>query len=355
MKLSVKPKSDCFFDVAALGEVMLRLDPGEGRIKTSNTFTAYEGGGEYNVAQGLAKCFGMKSAVITALADNEIGRLIERLILADAVDTSLIKWMPYDGIGRSVRNGINFTERGLGVRKALGVSDRANSAASAICADDIDFDRIFGQLGVRWLHTGGIFAALSENSLATLIACIKKAREYGTIVSYDLNYRASLWNQFGGEERARQVAESILPYVDVLIGNDIEYPLCLGETLEKKCDAYASARVLERVNEKYPNLKLSCAIYLTSGTYTISAVCRAEGKNTFSPELSSEQILDRVGAGDAYAAGFIYGLIQGESAEKSMLYGACHSMLSLTTPGDTSAASLSEVEALMRGSDSFMR
>ena len=167
MQLELKRPEDCMFDEISLGEIMLRLDPGAGRIKNSRSFTAWEGGGEYNVARGLRRCFGLRTAVITALADNEVGRLIEDFILQGGVDTSFIKWMSYDGIGRNVRNGLNFTERGYGIRGAVGVSDRGNTAASQLRAEDVDWDYIFGKLGVRWLHTGGIFAALSETSAET--------------------------------------------------------------------------------------------------------------------------------------------------------------------------------------------
>ena len=179
MNLNLRPKEECTFDEISLGEIMLRLDPGEGRIKTARSFRAWEGGGEYNVARGLRRCFGLRTSVVTAFAENEVGYLMEDLILQGGVDTSLIKWVPYDGIGRNVRNGINFTERGFGIRGAVGASDRGNTAASQIKPGDIDWDYIFGTLGVRWLHTGGIYAALSEDSANTVIEAVKKAREKG--------------------------------------------------------------------------------------------------------------------------------------------------------------------------------
>ena len=169
MDLNLRAKQDCLFDEISLGEVMLRLDPGDGRIKTARTFRAWEGGGEYNVARGLRRCFGLHTAVVTALADNEVGRLIEDFILQGGGDTSLIEWKPCDGIGRSVRNGLNFTERGFGLRGAVGVSDRGHTAASQLKPGDIDWDFIFGRLGARWLHTGGIFAALSETTAQAVL------------------------------------------------------------------------------------------------------------------------------------------------------------------------------------------
>ena len=169
MNLNVKDAASCKYDMISLGEIMLRLDPGEGRIKTARSFRAWEGGGEYNVARGLRRCFGMRTAAVTALADNEVGRLVEDFMLEGGVDTSLIKWVPYDGIGRTVRNGLNFTERGFGIRGALGVSDRGNTAVSKLKPGDIDWEHIFGELGVRWFHTGGIFAALSETTAEVVI------------------------------------------------------------------------------------------------------------------------------------------------------------------------------------------
>ena len=180
---------------------MLRLDPGEGRIRTAREFRVWEGGGEYNVARGLARCFGLRTAVVTALVDNEVGRLVEGLVLAGGVDPSWITWVADDGIGRDVRNGLNFTERGFGVRGAKGVSDRGRSAASQLRPGDTDWEHLFGTLGVRWFHTGGIFAGLSAGTADVVIAAMEAARRHGTVVSYDLNYRPSLWASVGGAAR----------------------------------------------------------------------------------------------------------------------------------------------------------
>ena len=217
MKLNLKPKSECKYDAVSLGEVMLRLDPGEGRIRTARTFRAWEGGGEYNVIRGLRKCFGMKTGVITAFADNEVGKLMEDFICQGGVDTALIKWMDTDGIGRVCRNGINFTERGFGIRGAVGCSDRANTAISKATSKDFDFNYIFGTLGVRWFHTGGIYAAISEQTSETVLEAIKTAKKYGTIVSYDLNYRPSMWSAIGGQAKAQEINKEIAKYVDVMI------------------------------------------------------------------------------------------------------------------------------------------
>ncbi len=358
MNLNLRPKEKCAFDEISLGEIMLRLDPGEGRIKTARSFKAWEGGGEYNVARGLRRCFGLKTGVITAFAENEIGYLMEDLILQGGVDTSLIKWVPYDGIGRTVRNGINFTERGFGIRGAVGTSDRGNTAASQLKPEDIDWDYIFGALGVRWLHTGGIFAALSETSAQTVIAAVKKAKEYGTVVSYDLNYRPSLWKDIGGQKKAQEVNREIAKYVDVMIGNEEDFTASLGfevegndaELKELNLDGYY--KMIETVTKAYPNFKVIATTLRTVKTATVNdwkAICWADGKIYNSIEFPGLEILDRVGGGDSFASGLIYGLMTYQDAQKAVNYGVAHGALAMTTPGDTSMASLKEVEAKVNG------
>jgi len=230
--LNIKPAADCKYDLLSLGEVMLRLDPGEGRIHTNRFFRAWEGGGEYNVARGLRRCFGLRSAIVTALADHSVGRLVEDLILQGGVDSAFIKWTPYDGIGRTVRNGLNFTERGFGICGDLGVSDRGHTAVAQLKQGDIDWEHIFGELGVRWLHTGGIFAALSESASQVAEEAMIAARKHGTIVSYDLNYRPSLWKDLGGKDKAQEVNRRLAQYVDVMIGNEEDFTACLGFEVE---------------------------------------------------------------------------------------------------------------------------
>src|SRR5687768_6281996 len=196
-ELVVKSKDSCRWDLVSLGEVMLRLDPGEGRVATTRGFKAWEGGGEYNVARGLKRCFGLDTAVVTAFADNPIGRLVQDLIFQGGVDQSHVRWVKHDGIGRTVRNGLNFTERGFGVRGAVGCSDRGNTAVSQLKPGDIDWDRVFGHDGARWFHTGGIFAALSETTPLVAREAMEAAKRHGVIISYDLNYRESLWKGIG--------------------------------------------------------------------------------------------------------------------------------------------------------------
>jgi 2-dehydro-3-deoxygluconokinase len=358
VNLNVKPKESCKYDSISLGEVRLRFDPGEGRIKNARQFRVWEGGGEYNVSRGLKKCFGMDVAVVTAFADNEVGRLVEDFIMQGGVDTSLIKWVPYDGIGRNVRNGLNFTERGFGVRGAVGVSDRANTAVSQLKKGDIDWDYIFGKLGSRWLHTGGIFAALSESTTEVVLEAVQAAKKYGTIVSYDLNYRPSLWKSIGGQAKAQAVNREIAKYIDVMIGNEEDFTACLGFEVEgnaanlKELNLDGYAKMIATAVKTYPNFKVVATTLRGVKTATVndwSAMCWANGKIYKAKDYPALEIMDRVGGGDSFASGLVYGLITTGDPEKAVNYGAAHGALAMTTPGDTSMASRKEVEKLMGG------
>ncbi|WP_136192603.1 sugar kinase [Actinomyces procaprae] len=356
--VTLRPAEECRYDVVSLGEVMLRLDPGEGRVRTARRFEAWEGGGEYNVARGLSRCFGLRAGVVTALADNEVGHLIEGMILAGGVDP-MITWAPYDGIGRTVRNGLNFTERGFGVRGAVGVSDRGNTAIAQLRADDVDFEYLFGTLGVRWLHTGGIFAALSESAAEVAQAAMSAARRHGTIVSYDLNYRPSLWKGIGGIERAQEVNRRLARLVDVMIGNEEDFTASLGYEVEgvdaglSKLDTTAFERMIERVTADFDNFKVAATTLRQVRTATVNdwsaiAWSRQDGfvRSTQRPGL---EILDRVGGGDSFASGLIYGLIDTGDLATAVEYGAAHGALAMTTPGDTSMATKAEVLRLAAG------
>jgi 2-dehydro-3-deoxygluconokinase len=351
--LTVRPADGCRYDQISLGEVMLRLDPGEGRVRTARRFDVWEGGGEYNVARGLRRCFGLRTAVVTAFAQNDIGYLLEDLILQGGVDTSLIRWLPCDGIGRSVRNGLNFTERGFGVRGALGVSDRARTAASQMRPGDIDWDGLFSQ-GVRWFHTGGIFAALGETTAPLIIEGLTAAKKHGTVTSYDLNYRPSLWKGIGGKSKAVEVNREIVKHVDVCLGNEEDFSACLGYETGglDALDAGTYREMTEAVSRDYPNISVIAATLRTVKTASLndwSALCRAGGKTYTGMELNDMMILDRVGGGDSFASGLIYGLMTGKDIQTALDLGVAHGALAMTTPGDTSAARQAEVEALMRG------
>ncbi len=357
MNINLRPSDECMYDQISMGEIMLRLDPGEGRIRTTRNFRAWEGGGEYNVARGLRKCFNMKTAVITAFADNEVGALLTDFVCQGGVDTSLIKYLPYDGIGRNCRNGINFTERGFGVRGAVGCSDRANSAISKMRPEDFDFDYIFGTLGARWFHTGGIYAALSEQSAETVVAAIKTAKKYGTIVSYDLNYRPSQWKEIGGKQKAQEVNKEIAKYVDVMIGNEEDFTACLGFEIEgndglKTLNLDGYKAMMAKASAEYPNFKAIATTLREVVTATVnhwSALCYADGEVHKASQYDNLEILDRVGGGDSFASGLIYGLMTTDDPKQAVNYGAAHGALAMTTAGDTTMASLKEVEKLMSG------
>jgi 2-dehydro-3-deoxygluconokinase len=330
------------FDLVALGEVMLRLDPGEGRVRTARSFTVWEGGGEYNVARALRKCFGLRTAIVTALADNEVGRLVEDLMLAGGVDTSFVHWVPYDGIGREVRNGLNFVERGFGVRPPLGVSDRGHTAVAGLRPSDVDWDALFAG-GVRWLHTGGILAGLSDTTPDLIEAAIDAAHRHGATVSYDLNYRASLWQGRGGRERAQEVNRRLLSGVDVLFGVPTDAPVTAATFPE---------RVKELVKE-FPNLRVVATTLRRVHTTTVhdwGAVAWRDGEIAESRLREGLAVLDRIGGGDGFASGFIYGLLTGLELGSAVEYGVAHGALAMTTPGDTSMATLAEVAALATAS-----
>ena len=358
MSLSIKPRSECAFDQISLGEVMLRLDPGEGRIRTARQFTSWEGGGEYNTSRGLRKCFGYKTAVVTAFVDNEIGHLIEDFIMQGGVATDFIQWRADDGIGRKVRNGLNFTERGFGVRGAVGNPDRGNTAASQLKPGDVDWDHIFGALGVRWFHTGGIFAALSETTAALTVEAVKAAHRHGTIVSYDLNYRPSLWKTIGGLDKAREVNREIARYVDVMIGNEEDFTASLGFEVEgvdsniSEIETDAFQRMIETAVREFPNFKVAATTLRRVITATVNdwaAILWHAGEFHESHKYTALEILDRVGGGDSFASGLQFGFMEFNDAQKAVEYGAAHGALASTTPGDTSMATRKEVEKQIGG------
>lgn len=356
--LSIKKAEGNRWDEISLGEVMLRLDPGEGRIQTSRQFIAWEGGGEYNVARGLRRCFGMHTAIVTAFADNPIGRLLEDFILQGGVDPSLIRWVPYDGIGRTVRNGLNFTERGFGVRAAVGCSDRGNTAISHSKPGDFDWESILGpRNGTRWLHTGGIFAALSPSTPEVAIEALDTARKYGTITSFDLNYRESLWKAIGGKSKAQEVNRQLVSKIDVLFGNEEDFAATLGIKLEgveedfNELPVASYEAMLRQVEQSYPNLRLVATTLRTAQTASRNAwgaMAIYKDEILFVPQREID-ILDRVGGGDSFASGLIYGMLTNKPPAWAVACGVAHGALAMTTPGDTSMATLAEVERVMQG------
>ncbi|MCE5273301.1 sugar kinase [bacterium] len=356
--IKIKSAESCKFDILSLGEIMLRLDPGDVRIRTTRAFRVWEGGGEYNVARGLRKCFGMRAAVVTSIPDSEVGHLLEDLILQGGVDMGYVKWVPYDGLGRSCRVGLNFTEAGFGCRAALGCSDRANSAASQLKPGDIDWEKIFGQDGVRWFHCGGIFAALGDSTGDFIIEAMECAKKHGTITSFDLNFRASLWQNHGGTEKAKQVNRRIAPLVDVMIGNEEDFTAAFGYEVPgvdkglSKLDPQGFKLMIGNVVKDFPNFK-GVATTLrnakTASTNDWGAILWMDGEFSEALQRPDLQIYDRVGGGDSFASGLIYGLMNGKTPAEAVNYGAAHGALAMTTPGDTTMATLKEVEKVMKG------
>jgi 2-dehydro-3-deoxygluconokinase len=357
-QLQLKDKTQCRWDIVSLGEVMLRLDPGDGRVHTTRSFQVWEGGGEYNVARGLKRCFGLDAALVSAFADNAVGRLIQDLIYQGGVDQTHVKWVKFDGVGRTVRNGLNFTERGFGVRAAAGCSDRGHTAVSQLKPGDIDWEQIFGTEGARWFHTGGIFCALSETTPAVAREAMEAAKKHGSIVSYDLNYRDSLWRSIGGRERAVAVNRELAPLVDVMIGNEEDFTAALGFDVEgldehqSKLEVENFRRMIEKAVTEFPNFNVVATTLRNAKTATINdwgAVCYANGELYQAPVRENLEIFDRVGGGDSFASGLGYGLLTGKGPQWAVECGAAHGALAMTTPGDTTMATLAEVERVMKG------
>ncbi len=355
--LVIRAPESCRWDCVSLGEVMLRLDPGDGRVHTTRTFHAWEGGGEYNVARGLKRCFGLRTAVVTALADNPVGRLVEDLMFQGGVEQR-VKWAKYDGVGRTVRNGLNFTERGFGVRAALGCSDRGHTAISQLRPGEIDWEEIFSRLGARWFHTGGIFCALSESTPLVAEEAMKAARAHGTLISYDLNYRDSLWKSIGGQAKAREVNRRLAPYIDVMLGNEEDFSAALGFEVEgvdehlSELDPANFKKMIDTVVAAYPNLRVVGTTLRNATTAAVNdwgAIAWADGAFYEAPTRERLEILDRVGGGDSFASGLIYGLLAARGPQFAVECGAAHGALAMTTPGDTSMVTRAEVERVMKG------
>jgi len=337
-------RSDCL----TLGEVMLRLDPGLERTRRSDNFKVWEGGGEYNVVQGLSSCYGHSTGVITALVDNEVGQLIASLIRRSGVDSRWIQWRDFDGIGRSARNGLYFMERGFGERGAKAVMDRGHTAISQLSAQDIDWQGLFAQAKPRWFHTGGVMAGLSECSPEVVKAAMRAAREVGAIVSYDLNYRESLWCQRGGREAAALCDAQILPYVDVLFGVD----KLIAPVTDLNIPVFADS--LRQMQQRFPNLKQlvsTMRIVHDASVNDWSGLSLVDGVITTGRAHHKLPILDRVGGGDAFAAGYIHGQLSAQSLQRSIDLAVAHGALVMSTTGDNSVLDKTEVYAYAQGAD----
>ncbi|PYR40055.1 MAG: sugar kinase [Acidobacteria bacterium] len=358
MPLDVPAKDGRRWDLVALGEVMLRFDPGETRMHTARTFQVWEGGGEYNVARGLKRCFGLDTALVSALADNPVGRLVQDLIFQGGVDQSHVVWRKYDGVGRECRNGLNFVERGFGIRAGVGCSDRGHTAVSQLGPGDVDWAGIFDREGAHWLHTGGIFCALSDTTPEVAREAMEAARRHGASVSFDLNYRESLWRAFGGHARAIVVNRSLVPLVDVLIGNEEDFSAALGFQVTGVSSQYADLDLdrfkgmIRQVVREFPHLRVVATTLRHAKSATVndwSAICWAGGDLFDATPRPNLEILDRIGGGDSFASGLIYGLMTGRGPQWAVECGAAHGALAMTTPGDTSMATLADVERVMQG------
>lgn len=340
----VKPVADCQWDVISLGEVMLRFDPENDRIHTTRNFRVWEGGGEYNVARNLSKVFRLNSAVVTALADNQVGRLVEDLMIQGGVDVSNVVWRQTDGLSRQVRNGFYFYERGFGLREPSGCSDRGNTAVSQLKPGDVNWKKIFNERGARWFHTGGIFAGLSGSTPDVAKEAMAAARESGAVVSYDLNYRASLWTTRGGLDAANSVNRELMALADVVFG--IEGFDAAFDKYNENIFRDAAAEVQSR----FPNLKFLATTLRgvrSASRHDLTAACFSDGKIFKSPDLAGVEVLDRVGSGDAFAAGIIYSILNGDDADTSLRRGLAAAALTMATIGDGSAATLAEINEAM--------
>jgi 2-dehydro-3-deoxygluconokinase len=357
MALTIKSKESFRWDLVALGEVMLRFDPGDGRIATTRKFDVYEGGGEYNVARGLKRCFGLDTAIVTALADDPVGRLIQDLMYQGGVDQSLVRWFEHDGVGRAARNGLNFTERGFGVRVALGSYDRGHTAVSQLKPGEVDWDDIFGKQGARWFHTGGIFCALSPTTPDVALEAMQAAKRHGVVVSYDLNYRPSLWKSLGGKKRAQEVNRRIAPYVNVMLGNEEDFSAALGYEVQgvdenfSEFDVSSFKPMIGQVVKDYPFSVVGTTLRKAKNASRNdwSAICYCDGQFYEAKHRDDLEIFDRVGGGDSFASGLIYGFLADNGPQWAVECGAAHGALAMTTPGDISMATLKEVLQLMKG------
>lgn len=356
-KLNIKSKTGCMWDAVSLGEVMLRLDPGDERVSTTRHFRVWEGGGEYNVARGLRRCFGMDTAIVTALAENPVGRLVEDLMLQGGVSQKYVRWAPFDGVGRAVRNGLNFTERGFGLRAALGCSDRGHTAISQLKPGEIDWERIFRKDGARWFHTGGIYCALSETAPLVAQEAMKAAKDAGVIISYDLNYRSSLWKAIGGKAKAQETNRLLAPLVDVMLGNEEDFTSALGFEVEgldeqhSKLDTASFEAMIRKVVKEFPTMAVIATTLRNAKTATVNdwgAVCYSDGQFYHARVRENLEIYDRVGGGDSFASGLIYGFLEGKEPQWAVDCGAAHGALAMTTPGDTTMATRDEVLQAMK-------
>jgi 2-dehydro-3-deoxygluconokinase len=354
MGLSIKPAENTQFDLLALGECMIRLSPpGHQRIELSPVLEIYAGGGEYNVAYALSR-YGMRTGWISRLVDNPLGQFIKNHARTSGMDLSEVVWVPYDGVGRADRIGLNFTEVGIGVRASVTMYDRGNTAVAHMKSGDVDWKRIFGARGVRWFHTGGIFTALSDTCAEVALESMKAAHEAGTIVSYDLNFRSKLWSS----KKAIETTKKLVPYIDVLIGNEEDFQKVLGFEVEgtdehlKRLPIEGYKKMVEKVVATYPHIRAvgTTLREVVSGLVNNwSAIMYYDGQFHSSRRYENLEIEDRVGGGDGFCSGFVYGLLHGMTPQECVEMGAAHGALLQSTRGDTSMVTMEEIKHVMGG------
>lgn len=343
----------CQLDFLALGALVHRLDPGLIPFRKARTLEIHVSGGEYNVAANLADCFGLRTGVATAMVDYGIGELVQARVREMGV-TPFYKWFEHDGV-RGPNIATVYSDRGQGVRPPVVFYNRSHEAGALLKPGDFDWAKIFAG-GVRWFHSGGIFAALSPTTSDLIIEGMQAARASGAVNSFDLNYRAKLWSSVGGPERAVQVLRQIVGHVDALIGNeeDLQKGLDIrGPEVhaKSKLDPDTFFQMIERVVEKFPNIKLVATTLRevhSTNRHDWAAVLWLDGQRFVSP-MCQLDVLDRIGGGDGFAAGLLYGLLTGRPPEEALRLGWAHGALLTTFPGDVTMAKLKEVEAFAKG------
>lgn len=355
MSLDIKAAGDCQFDLVSLGECMIRLSPaGHGRIEFAPLLETHVGGGEYNVAYALAR-LGLRTGWVGGLNTAPMGRIIANHARSVGVDISHAPMKKYDGVGNRDRIGLNFTEVGTSKRAAVTLYDRGHSATAGMQPSDVDWKKLFTEQGVRWFHTGGIFAALSDNTRKIVANAVKAAHEAGTIVSYDLNFRSKLWSS----EQAIETTQPLVPYIDCLIGNEEDFEKVLGYEVEgvdvekpDKLDTSAFKKMVERVVKDYPNIKVVGTTLRGVQTALVndwSAILWHDGTFYDGLQFDGLEIEDRVGGGDGFASGFAFGFLTGKDPQQCVNLGVAHGALLMSTRGDTSQITLDELEHVAGG------
>jgi 2-dehydro-3-deoxygluconokinase len=350
--LSIR-KDPCELDFLSLGALIHRLDPGVIPFRKARSVDIHVSGGEYNVAAGLADCFGMKTGIATAMVNYPIGELVQSRVRETGVKP-FYKWFEHDGV-RGPNMATVYSDRGYGARPPVVFYNRSNEAGALLKPGDFNWLEIFGR-GVRWFHSGGIFASLSETTAPLIIEGMQAAKASGAVTSFDLNYRAKLWAAVGGAEHGQQVIKHIASHLDALFGNEEDLQKGLGipgpdVAAKSSLDPDTFFVLIERVIERHPNIKLVATTLRevhSTNRHDWAAVLWLDGKRYVSPTRELD-VLDRIGGGDGFAAGLIYGLLSGRSADDALRLGWAHGALLTTFPGDVTMAKLAEVEALAKG------